>query len=320
MTLDNIKTLELSQLREEMQALKSKGFDYLSNLIGMDWGEEEGLGVVYCVENTQTHEQAWLKTATADREQPVIPTVSDLWDIANIYEREAYDFYGIIFAGHPDMRRITYGLGEGCDVRGENVRNLGEAGVELTVRHAGGAFPIRIPAFGSHLACAALAAAAVGLEFGLTGEEIARGVAGFQTVGERARIIHMKDYTLVSDCYNANPNSCRAALDSLAALNAARRVCILGDMLELGPTGARLHRGVGEYAAQKGIDLVIGCGPLSKNTVEGAREGGCETLYFPDKPALLERLDGLIQPGDCVLVKASLGMGFKELIQHLTKD
>ena len=220
----------------------------------------------------------------------------------------------------PKLRRVTYGMSEGCDVRGENVRNLGEAGVELTVRHAGGAFPIRIPAFGSHLACAALAAAAVGLEFGLTGEEIARGVAGFQTVGERARIIHMKDYTLVSDCYNANPNSCRAALDSLAALNAARRVCILGDMLELGPTGARLHRGVGEYAAQRGIDLVIGCGPLSKNTVEGAREGGCETLYFPDKPALLERLDGLIQPGDCVLVKASLGMGFKELIQHLTKD
>ena len=106
MTLDNIKTLEPSQLRAEMQGLKAKGFDYLSNLIGMDWGEEGGLGVVYCVENTQTHEQVWLKTATADREQPVLPTVSDLWDIANIYEREAYDFYGIIFAGHPDMRRI----------------------------------------------------------------------------------------------------------------------------------------------------------------------------------------------------------------------
>ena len=106
MTLDNIKTLEPSQLRAEMQGHKAKGFDYLSNLIGMDWGEEGGLGVVYCVENTQTHEQVWLKTATADREQPVLPTVSDLWDIANIYEREAYDFYGIIFAGHPDMRRI----------------------------------------------------------------------------------------------------------------------------------------------------------------------------------------------------------------------
>ena len=106
MTLDNIKTLEPSQLRAEMQGLKAKGFDYLRNLIGMDWGEEGGLGVVYCVENTQTHEQVWLKTATADREQPVLPTVSDLWDIANIYEREAYDFYGIIFAGHPDMRRI----------------------------------------------------------------------------------------------------------------------------------------------------------------------------------------------------------------------
>ena len=219
----------------------------------------------------------------------------------------------------PNMRRVTYGMGEGCDVRGEDVKNLGEAGVELTVRHAGGAFPIRIPAFGSHLASAALAAAAVGLESGLSGEEIARGIALFQTVGERARVIHMEGYTLVSDCYNANPNSCRAALDSLSRLEGRRRVCILGDMLELGPTGAQLHRDVGGYAAQKGIDLVVGCGPLSKHTVEGARDGGCETLYFPDKAALLERVDGLIEPGDCVLVKASLGMGFKALIQHLTK-
>ena len=106
MTLDNIKTLEPAQLRAEMQALKAAGYDYLVNLVGMDWGEEGGLGVVYEVENTNTHEMAWLKTSTLDRKNPIIPTVSDLWDIANTYEREAYDFYGIKFAGHPDMRRI----------------------------------------------------------------------------------------------------------------------------------------------------------------------------------------------------------------------
>ena len=220
----------------------------------------------------------------------------------------------------PNMRRLTYGLSEGCDVRGEDVKNLGEAGVELTVRHPGGAFSMRIPAFGSHLACAALAAAAVGLEFGLTGEEIARGVAGYQTVGERARVIHTGGYTVISDCYNANPNSCRAAVDSLMKLEGGRKVCVLGDMLELGPTGAALHRGVGEYAARSGVDLLIGCGPLSRNTVEGAKGEGCEALYFEDKPALLEKLKGLIRPGDDVLVKASLGMAFKEVMERLTES
>jgi len=221
----------------------------------------------------------------------------------------------------PNMRRITYGLGEGCDVRGEDVQNLGEGGISLTIRHGRGAFEARIPGFGSHIAYAALAAAAVGLELGLTEEEIARGIAHYETVGDRARVIHANGLTVISDCYNANPNSCRAALDSLAQLKApGRRVCLLGDMLELGPDGARLHRGVGEYAGKLGLDLVVGCGPLSRNTVEGASSAGVNAAYFPDKPALLAQLEGLLRPGDRVLVKASLGMAFKEIVDRLVGE
>ena len=221
---------------------------------------------------------------------------------------------------HPNMRRITYGLSDGCDVRGEDVRNLGEDGMCMAIRHAGGAFEARIPAFGSHLASAALAAAAVGLELGLTGDEIARGIASYQTVGDRARVIHARGLTVVSDCYNANPNSCHAAVDSLMQLHGERRVCILGDMLELGPRSEELHRGVGAYAARAGVDLVVGCGPLSRATAEGAGEAGGAVLYYADKDRLLAALEDFIHPGDCVLVKASHSMAFETVVSRLTGE
>ena len=221
---------------------------------------------------------------------------------------------------HPNMRRVTYGLGEGCDVRGSDVRNLGEDGMRMTVRHSGGTFEVAIPAFGSHLASAALAAAAVGLELGLTGEEIARGVAQYQTVGDRARVIHAGDMTIVSDCYNANPNSCQAAVDSLMQLEGKRRVCVLGDMLELGPRTEELHHGVGEYAAKAGVDLVIGCGSLSRAIADGAKAAGSDVLYYEDKARLIAALGDILRPGDCVLVKASHSMAFEEIVKRLTGE
>ena len=93
-------------LYAEMRRLKEEeGMDFLLFLTGEDW-KEEGLGVVYQLENTTTLKQACVKCVAPDREKPCLPSVSDLWDIANIYEREAYDFYGIIFLNHPDSRRI----------------------------------------------------------------------------------------------------------------------------------------------------------------------------------------------------------------------
>ncbi len=100
------KVVAPADLRKEMERLRAEEhMDFLENLTGFDW-EEEGLGVIYQLESTETGKRVSLKSVCADRENPMLPSVSDLWDIANIYEREVYDFYGIIFTGHPDMRRI----------------------------------------------------------------------------------------------------------------------------------------------------------------------------------------------------------------------
>ena len=224
----------------------------------------------------------------------------------------------LLAALNPPMRRVTYGRGANCDVRAESVENLGEDGVRMTVRHPGGAFEARIPAFGTHLVYAALAAAAVGLELGLTGEQIAEGIAAYRTVGDRARLVKAGGMTIVSDCYNANPNSTRAALDSLMLLK-GRKVAVLGDMLELGSDTAALHEGVGEYAARAGVDRVIACGTLARRIFEGAKGAGGDAVWYETKAALLPDLPTLVGPGDCVLVKASHSMAFEEIVQKLTE-
>lgn len=114
--MDNIRYIHPANLHNEMVRLRNEQkMDFLESLTGMDWGIPEegdapemtrGLGVVYHLESTTTGERITLKTSTLDREKPELPSVCDLWIAADMNEREVYDFYGIRFSGHPDMRRL----------------------------------------------------------------------------------------------------------------------------------------------------------------------------------------------------------------------
>ena len=100
----------------------------------------------------------------------------------------------------------------------------------------------------------------------------------------------------------------RCAVDSLTKL-AGRRVCLLADMLEMGPDAPRMHRELGEYCREKGVDLVLCCGENGREIALGAGDRG---RWFPDKQALIAALPELLRKGDTVLVKASLGMRMGE--------
>ncbi len=105
--MQEIQYIEPAVFHKEMVRLRNeKKMDFLESLTGMDWGEEGGLGVVYHLESTVTGERMAVKTSTTDRENPELPSVCDLWKAAEMNEREVYDFFGIVFVGHPDMRRI----------------------------------------------------------------------------------------------------------------------------------------------------------------------------------------------------------------------
>lgn len=220
--------------------------------------------------------------------------------------------------GHftPPTRCCTYGLGAGNDFVAENVENLGEEGTRCTIRHGDSRFEAHIPAFGVHMVYAALAATAVGAALGMTDAEIAEGIARYQTVGERAHVIHTQKLTILSDCYNANPSSTGAALESLKLLP-GRRVCVLGDMLELGEHTVELHAQVGASAAHSGVELVLAAGELSRYICEGATEAGAQAIWFENRDALIRALPEWIREGDCVLVKASHSMAFEAVTEAL---
>ena len=208
--------------------------------------------------------------------------------------------------------RIFFGLGEGCDVRAENVVST-EEGTDCDIVSGERRFRAHIPAFGRHLVYAALEAAAVGLETGLTDEEIVRGIASFVTVGRRAAVVRTEKITLLDDCYNSNAEALRSGIDSLLELP-GRKVCILGDMLELGDTARDAHFSSGAYAAEKGVARLLCCGEHAEAYCSGA---GAIARRFPDRGALIAALGEEIREGDCVLVKASRGAHFEEISEAL---
>ena len=207
---------------------------------------------------------------------------------------------------------IFYGTGDE-PFRAENIVERGFEGIDCTLTHDDMRINVTIPTMGRHNVLNALCAMAVGVQLGLTADEIRRGLESFRNVGARNRIIRTEKLTVIDDSYNANPTSTKASLNTLSKLS-GRRVAILGDMKELGSDELSLHHGVGAHAQKIGIDLLIAVGPLSKATAEGYGDGA---YYFADVESCIAAVNDLLQPGDTVLVKASHSMQFEKIVEAL---
>lgn len=177
---------------------------------------------------------------------------------------------------------------------------------------------IHIPLPGSHMVLNAAAAACVAALLGLEGEEIAAGMAKAEPVEGRDNLIRLPRNTFIDGCYNANPASMKAAID-LLALADTKKVAILGDMFNLGEKSGDYHGEVGAYAAAKGVDLIICVGEESRRMFEEAQNA--HAMYFPERADLLgvleKELEELVPEGATVLVKASHGMEFIQVLDFL---
>jgi UDP-N-acetylmuramoyl-tripeptide--D-alanyl-D-alanine ligase len=197
----------------------------------------------------------------------------------------------------------------------------GVRGSVLRLAVGGEPVVVRLPLAGEHNARNAAAALAVVLALDLSPRQAAAAMEQVELPAHRSRMLELGGLTVLDDCYNANPASMAAALETVSrSAGSGRSFAVLGDMLELGPEGPALHRQAGQAVARLGYAGLVAVGPLAVDIAQGAAEGGLasDRVLTTEDPALAaDRVRAWARPGDWVLVKASRGLALERVIAAL---
>jgi UDP-N-acetylmuramoyl-tripeptide--D-alanyl-D-alanine ligase len=223
-------------------------------------------------------------------------------------------------AARGKARKLTFGRAPSADVRLAQVETLGREGLRATVRYQGKDWPVRLHFIGEHNSLNATGAFAVGLALGYSPEECMQGLESARPYARRLNVVDgLNGITVVDDCYNANPASMDAALDTLRTLvpQGGRAVAVLGDMLELGAGELEEHRALGERVVGK-AQMVAFFGPRSEKGFLAASGRGTAAAHFTDVEPLVAWLQPQLKAGDVVLVKGSRGMRLERVVAALT--
>jgi UDP-N-acetylmuramoyl-tripeptide--D-alanyl-D-alanine ligase len=224
-------------------------------------------------------------------------------------------------AAATSARIFTYGLDERADLWADDIASMGLDGIRFQMNYQGESFTLRIPLLGRHSVHTALRAAAVGLVQGMAWPEI---VAGLGDSAAQLRLVAAPGphgSTLIDDTYNSSPDSALAALNLLQDLD-GRHVAVLGDMLELGEAERAAHRRVGMRAAEVAT-LLITVGPRARTIARAAVAAGLpveRVVQVDEAPDAVPVLLDVIEPGDVVLIKGSLGVGMDRIVSALGRD
>ena len=226
----------------------------------------------------------------------------------------ADDPYVASFAAVHSGWSLTFGLGESAAVRARDV-SYEAAGASFTVDGV----RFSVPQTGAHAVRNVLAGIAVARAFGIPTARLVEPACRIEAPAMRGRRLDLGGITIFDDCYNANPEATRAMVDVLAAAPARRRAAVLGEMLELGPLAEALHRGIGSYVAERGIDVLIGIRGAARHMVdEAVRAGMSGAAYFFDDPETAgDFARAWLAPGDAALFKGSRGVRVERALDRL---
>ena len=212
---------------------------------------------------------------------------------------------------------LRCGRGENCHVRVTDVDDRGIEGIACTVTTARASYRLTAASPGSFMIYPMAMAAAIGEALGLTGEEIAAGVAAYVPTGSRMHLIRLPEgRLLIDDCYNANPQAMEEALKLLAVTPARRRAAVLGDMGELGELTVSAHRAIGVLTGELHLDSVIAIGEKARDIASAAPNA----RWYASVDDAMPVIRAAFTEGTAVLVKASHAMHFENIVKELEQS
>ena len=219
------------------------------------------------------------------------------------------------------VRPVWFSLGdEGADVCALSIQQEADGMSFVLEDHEEGTFVVRLPAMGRHNVANALAAYCAATRLGLNARKVIAGLGGFEQTGMRQKVVHSHGVDVIEDCYNANPDSMKAALAMFREYPCKRRFALLGDMLELGDFSREAHEEVGRQAADSGVNLLVTYGEQARRTAVTAAARGLPTFHADTYQQAAEVLLERMQPGDALLVKASRGMALEKVLEIFYKE
>jgi UDP-N-acetylmuramoyl-tripeptide--D-alanyl-D-alanine ligase len=221
------------------------------------------------------------------------------------------------FQGTP----LWYGFDTSADAYASEIESVGN-GMEFVARVLGQTGKVFIPSFGRHNVQNALGALLIGAAYGLSIEEMSIHLSRMKETPGRLHIVHGRNgRTIIDDCYNASPLSVKASIDVLTDIaGGSKTAIILGDMYELGNYTESGHREVGAYAAAKQIDTIVAIGAYGQWIAKEAGLSGAKNVHFLDSVAsAMPTLETILPSGSMVLVKASRGMHFEQIVDYLVE-
>ena len=214
------------------------------------------------------------------------------------------------------VRPVWFSLGdEGADVCALSIQQETDGMSFVLEDHEEGTFMVHIPAMGRHNVANALAAYCAATRLGLNARKVLRGISNFEQTGMRQKIVHSNGVDVIEDCYNANPDSMKAALAMFREYPCKRRFALLGDMLELGELSREAHEELGRLAAESDLYCLVTYGENAKRTAVVAAAKGVKTLHANNYREAADALLNRIEPGDALLVKASRGMALEKVLE-----
>lgn len=213
---------------------------------------------------------------------------------------------------------ITYGKQKESLIYASNVEYK-ENGSDFEATLDNNTYNIHVPVGGEHFVSNALCAISVAKVFDIPMEKVSEGILNFELTKRRMEIKQSKNgATVINDCYNANYDSMKAALDYLGKLPNKRKIAVLGDMLELGEYSKKLHEDVGEAVAANNIDILICVGEDAKNIAKKAEENGINNIFtYNSNQEAINKLQEIMQKEDAILLKASNALNFTQICEAI---